>query len=168
MQLVDNNTFIRRLTELFETTKDRGTVWLTHKRLTHDGEDTVMDEGDQSGKTSNNEYPCLVRVTDGKKAHFSTHVRSADLMKFYAAYGALLKASFITLRKRDKKREKQRAEQTARRKQRMVESVVISGPKRGNGRRKRQRKVKAASKQEAAKERAAKKEETKIKVQLPS
>ena len=34
-------------------------------------------------------------------------------MKFHVAYGALLKASFTTLRKRDKKREKQRAEQLA-------------------------------------------------------
>ncbi|KAG6333808.1 hypothetical protein ID866_5278 [Astraeus odoratus] len=162
MQLVDNNTFLKKLTELLDAPKDKGTVWLTHKRLTHDGEDAVMDEGDQSNK----EYPCLVRVTDGKKIHFSTHVQPADLMKFHATYGSLLKASFTTLRKRDKKREKLRAEQVARRKQRMGEPVVISGPKRGNGRRKRQRRIKAALKQEAAKERAAKKEEAKTKAQL--
>lgn len=70
-----------------------------------------------------------------------------------------MKASFTTLRKRDKKREKQRAEQLAKRKQRMAEPVVVDGPKRGNGRRKRQRKVKAAKRQEQAKERAAKREE---------
>ena len=39
----------------------------------------------------------------------------------------------------------------------MAEPVVISGPKRGNGRQKRQRMMKAAAKQEAVKERAAKK-----------
>ncbi|KAI5998213.1 signal recognition particle, SRP9/SRP14 subunit [Pisolithus albus] len=164
MQLVDNNTFIRRLEKLFEATKDKGTVWLTHKRLTYDGEDAVMHNEDESNK----EYLCLVRVTDGKKAQFSTHVKSADLMKFHAAYGSLLKASFTTLRKRDKKREKQRAEQAARRKQRMAEPVVINGPKRGNGRKKRQRQVKAALKLEAAKERAAKREEMKTKVQYPA
>ncbi|KAL4070345.1 signal recognition particle, SRP9/SRP14 subunit, partial [Scleroderma citrinum] len=158
MQLVDNNTFLRRLTELFETTKDKGTIWLTHKRLTHDGEDAVMDDGNRSSKLPNNEYLCLVRVTDGKQTRFSTHVHPTVLIKFHAAYGALLRASFTTLRKRDKKREKQRAEQSARRKQRMAEPVVVVGPKRGNGRRKRQKKVKAASKQEAVKERAAKKE----------
>ncbi|KAI6154286.1 signal recognition particle, SRP9/SRP14 subunit [Pisolithus tinctorius] len=164
MHLVDNNTFIKRLEELFEATKDKGTVWLTHKRLTYDGEDVVMHDGDKSNK----EYLCLVRVTDGNKTQFSTHVKPADLMKFHAAYGSLLKASFTTLRKRDKKREKHRAEQVARRKQRMAEPVIIKGPKRGNGRKKRQRQVKAAIKLEAAKERAAKKEETRSKLQFPA
>ena len=53
-----------------------------------------------------------------------------------------------TLRKRDKKREKQRAEQAAVRKRKLAEPVMIDGPKRGNGRRKRQRQVKAALKQQ--------------------
>ncbi|KAI6124272.1 signal recognition particle, SRP9/SRP14 subunit [Pisolithus croceorrhizus] len=162
MQLVDNNTFLRRLEKLFEATK--GTVWLTHKRLTYHGEDAVMDDGDGS----NREYPCLVRLTDGKKTQLSTHVKPADLMRFHTAYGSFLKASFTTLRKRDKKREKHRAEQAARRKQRMTEPIVIKGPKRGNGRKKRQRQVKAALKLEAAKERAAKKEETRTKLQIPT
>ncbi|KAN0100064.1 Signal recognition particle, SRP9/SRP14 subunit [Tylopilus felleus] len=156
MQLVDNDSFLKQLTALFQSTKDKGTIWLTHKRLTHDGEDATMDDADAGIQR---EYPCLIRVTDGKKANLSTHVTPSDLPKFHAAYGSLLKASFTTLRKRDKKREKQRAEQVAKRKQRMAEPVVIDGPKRGNGRRKRQRKVKAAIKQEKAKERAAKREE---------
>ncbi|KAG6380602.1 hypothetical protein JVT61DRAFT_4966 [Boletus reticuloceps] len=75
---------------------------------------------------------------------------------------------FTTLRKRDKKREKQRAELLAKRKQRMAEPVVVDGPKRGNGRRKRQRKVKAAIKQEQAKERVAKRDEEKAKAQRSS
>ncbi|KAF8547846.1 signal recognition particle, SRP9/SRP14 subunit [Imleria badia] len=162
MQLVDNDTFLKQLTALFESTKDKGTIWLTHKRLTHDGEDATMDDADPDGEK---EYPCLIRVTDGKKANFSTHVISSNLPKFHAAYGSLLKASFTTLRKRDKKREKLRAEQLAKRKQRMAEPVVVNGPKRGNGRRKRQRKVKAAIRQEQAKEQVAKREEERAKVQ---
>ncbi|KAG9313829.1 hypothetical protein JVU11DRAFT_4594 [Chiua virens] len=128
--------------------------------VTHDGEDATM--GDASPNSSK-EYPCLIRVTDGKNAQFSTHVIPSDLPKFHAAYGSLLKASFTTLRKRDKKREKQRAEQLAKRKQRMAEPVVVDGPKRGNGRRKRQRKVKAAIRQEQVKERVAKQEEERAK-----
>lgn len=58
-----------------------------------------------------------------------------------------------TLRKRDKKREKLRQEQFTRRKKRLEEPIVIEGPKRGNGRRVRQRRVKAAVKQQKAKER---------------
>ena len=68
-----------------------------------------------------------------------------------------------TLRKRDKKREKQRAEQLAKQKQRMADPVVINGPRRGNGRRKRQRQVKAALKHEEMKERAAKREQARAK-----
>ncbi|KAG2337610.1 signal recognition particle, SRP9/SRP14 subunit [Suillus weaverae] len=161
MQLVDNNTFLQQLGALFESTKVKGTIWLTHKRLTHNGDDTVMKEEHESDEIR--EYPCIVRVTDGKKAAFSTKILSIDLDKFHSAYGALLKASMTTLRKRDKKREKQRAEQLAKRKQRMADPVVIDGPKRGNGRRKRQRQVKAALKHADMKERAAKREEARTK-----
>jgi signal recognition particle subunit SRP14 len=66
-----------------------------------------------------------------------------------------------TLRKRDKKREKVRAEKQAARKHRLAEPVPIEGPKRGNGRRKRQRRVKAALKQEAARQRTQE-EKTKV------
>ena len=53
-----------------------------------------------------------------------------------------------SLRKRDKKREKDRAERVARLRKRMTEPVVIEGPKRGAGRRKHQRRIKAVKKQE--------------------
>ncbi|KAI6017480.1 hypothetical protein EDC04DRAFT_3093431 [Pisolithus marmoratus] len=36
MQLVDNNTFIRKLEQLFEVTSDKGTVWLTHKATSNE------------------------------------------------------------------------------------------------------------------------------------
>ncbi|EJD03555.1 uncharacterized protein FOMMEDRAFT_27510 [Fomitiporia mediterranea MF3/22] len=100
------------------------------------------------GESDTKEYPCLVRATDGKKVKLSTHVLPEELDKFHAAYGALLKSSMPTLRKRDKKREKERAERVARSKKRMTEPVKIEGPKRGSGRRKRQRRIKAAKKQE--------------------
>ncbi|KAI6140729.1 signal recognition particle SRP9/SRP14 subunit, partial [Pisolithus tinctorius] len=153
-----------RIRGLHSPTFLREVAWLGLHTVTYDGEDVVMHDGDKSNK----EYLCLVRVTDGNKTQLSTHVKPADLMKFHAAYGSLLKASFTTLRKRDKKREKHRAEQVARRKQRMAEPVIIKGPKRGNGRKKRQRQVKAAIKLEAAKEWAAKKEEMRSKLQFPA
>ena len=132
-----------------------------------------MDSTDDS-----REYPCLVRVTDGKETQFSTHVRifpflstkldlvwqqitSGELDKFLSAYGALLRSSMSTLRKRDKKREKLRAEKIAARKQRLAEPIAIEGPKRGKGRRKRQRRINAAIKQEAARQRIQEKQEGK-------
>ncbi|KAF8346143.1 signal recognition particle, SRP9/SRP14 subunit [Amanita rubescens] len=144
MQVVDNDTFLKQLEALFDASK--GSIWLTHKRLIHDGEDATVKHED--GAEDTREYPCYIRVMDGKQVRFSTRVNPGELEKFHAAYGSLLKSSMTTLRKRDKKREKTRAEQAARRKKRMTENVVISGPKRGSGRRKRQRLVKAALKQQ--------------------
>ncbi|OSD00865.1 signal recognition particle, SRP9/SRP14 subunit [Trametes coccinea BRFM310] len=156
MQLVDNETFYKQLSALFEASEKSGSIWLTHKRLTYEGGDVHMSSEDDT-----KEYPCLIRVTDGKEAKFSTVVHPAELDKFHAAYGALLKASMTKLRKRDKKREKQRAEEAARKKRRLQEEIVVSGPKRGNGRRKRQRKIKAALKLEEAKKKAQEREEAK-------
>ena len=68
-----------------------------------------------------------------------------------------------TLRKRDKKREKQRQEEVAKRKKRMTDPIPIEGPKRGNGRKKRQRRIKAVRKQEGSKLAMEKREEAKMK-----
>jgi len=155
--LVDNDTFLKRLNELFGSSREKGSIWLTHKRLTHDGEDVTMQSADQDTK----EYPCLIRVTDGKKIKISTQVKPDQLGDFHAAYGALLKSSMTSLRKRDKKREKLRAEEMARRKKRITEHIIIKGAKRGAGRRKRQRLIKASTRLEEAKKKAVQKEETK-------
>ncbi|KAG5638925.1 hypothetical protein H0H81_008694 [Sphagnurus paluster] len=160
MQLVDNDTFLSQLTELFNDSKDKGTIWLTHKRLHYDGEDVTMKSG-----TDSREYPCLLRVSDGRSKKFSTEIESGQLQKFHAAYGALLKGSMTTLRKRDKKRDKTRSEQAARRKKKMTEPVVVDGPKRGGGRRKRQRQVKAAIKQQESQRKFKEREESKRKAQ---
>ncbi|KAK0234002.1 hypothetical protein IW262DRAFT_1247185, partial [Armillaria fumosa] len=79
--------FLQKLSELFESSsKDNGSIWLTHKRLTHDGEDTAMkhEEGDEDVR----EYSCLVRLSDGGKYKFLTGVPSyGDLLKFHGVYG---------------------------------------------------------------------------------
>jgi len=160
MQLVDNDTFFKQLRALFESSKDSGSIWLTHKRLTHDGEDAKMASTEADDVT---EYPCLVRVTNGNNANFSTHIAPGQLDQFHATYGALLKSSMTSLRKRDKKREKQKQDQITRRKRSLAEDVAIEGAKRGNGRRKRQRRIKAALKQEEARKRMQEREESKSK-----
>ncbi|KIM82246.1 hypothetical protein PILCRDRAFT_820631 [Piloderma croceum F 1598] len=159
MQLVDHDTFFKQLAALFKSSEEHGSIWLTHERLTYD-DATVKHEDEEDSR----EYPCLVRVTDGKKAKFSTRVEPGQLDAFHATYGTLLKGSMGTLRKRDKKREKQRAEEAAKRKRRMTEPIPIEGPKRGSGRKKRQRRIKAAMKQEDSRQQAQKREEAKGKV----
>jgi len=63
-----------------------------------------------------------------------------------------------TLRKRDKKREKLRADELAKKKKRLTQEVVISGPKRGAGRKKRKRLIIAAVKLAEFKKGAAEKD----------
>jgi len=58
-----------------------------------------------------------------------------------------------TLRKRDKKREKSRSEEAAKRKHRMTEPIILDGQKRGKGRRKRQRQIRALLKQQTSQKR---------------
>lgn len=146
--------------------------------VTYDGEDAVMSNGTEEG--GDGEYPCLIRATDGKKIQFSTRVcrqvllpvqrlltqviqvEPGELEKFHAIYGSLLKSSMSSLRKRDKKREKQRAEVAAARKRKLAETIIVQGPKRGNGRRKHQRSVKAALRQEASRKKAAEKDPPKL------
>ncbi|KAG7092194.1 hypothetical protein E1B28_008562 [Marasmius oreades] len=159
MQLVDNDTFLKRLAALFEDSKNQGSIWLTHKRLTYE-DDVNMEPKDESEES---EYPCLIRVTGGGEVKFSTRVVSSQLPHFQREYGTLLKASMTTLRKRDKKREKQRAEQVALRKKRLNEPVVVDGAKRGKGRSRRQRQMKAAVKQQEALQHAKAREEAKAK-----
>jgi len=62
-----------------------------------------------------------------------------------------------SLRKRDKKREKHRAEALANKKKRLLEDVIVSGPKRGAGRKKRKRLITAAVKLAEFKKRTAEK-----------
>ncbi|KAF9461930.1 signal recognition particle, SRP9/SRP14 subunit, partial [Collybia nuda] len=157
--------FLTQLTTLFESTKGQGTIWLTHKRFTYDEEDVNLTHADPSG--DNGEYPCLLRASDGGKNKFSTKVEVGQLQKFYAAYGSLLKTSMTTLRKRDKKREKVHSEQAAQRKKKMTDPVIITGAKRGNGRKKRQRKIKAALKQQESQQKAKEREEARLKSEHP-
>jgi signal recognition particle subunit SRP14 len=102
-------------------------------------------------------------VTDGKKNKFSTKVAPGELLKFQAHYGSLLKASMTTLRKRDKKREKIRSEGAAKRRKSMTEPIVLDGSKRGKGRRKHQRKLKALLKQQESQKKHQEREEAKKK-----
>ncbi|KZO96422.1 signal recognition particle, SRP9/SRP14 subunit [Calocera viscosa TUFC12733] len=159
MDLVDNDTFLTRLSELFSSSKQKGSVWLTHKRYVYEGEDVKMSG---VGAEDDNEYSVLLRATDGH-TKFSTRIQPDELEKYHAAYGALLKSSMTTLRKRDRKREKQRAELQAQRRKKLSEELKVDGPKRGNGRKKRQRQDKALQKQQEAKERIEKAKEAREK-----
>ncbi|CAE6502663.1 unnamed protein product [Rhizoctonia solani] len=173
MELVQHEEFLKRLAELFEKcNSSKGSIWLTHKRLTYEpngppesaGDDreyplTYEPNGPPESAGDDREYPCLVRAVNGRDIKFSTTVSSAELPKFHAAYSALLRQSMPGLRKRDKKKEKTKAEAMAARKQKLETDVVIAGSKRGRGRAKRQRKVRAAIKQQEARKMIAERQQ---------
>ncbi|CAK9782974.1 hypothetical protein CC85DRAFT_286511 [Cutaneotrichosporon oleaginosum] len=145
-ELVTPDEFLTRLTATFAG-PSKSSVWLTHKRYTHDGEDAAMADAEA-------EYDVLVRCTQGE-TKFSARIPAITLPTFHAAYGALLKQSMAPhMRKRDKKRERARAEAAEKRRKELYVDVAIgSEGKRGAGRRKRQRKLAAQKKKEAERER---------------
>ncbi|KAF9528127.1 hypothetical protein CPB83DRAFT_854942 [Crepidotus variabilis] len=155
MHLVDHET----------TRKDAGSIWLTHKRLTHDGEDLAMKH-ENEGSSDTREYSCLVQLRDGHGTKFSTKVDSSQLLKFQAVYGSLLKASMTTLRKRDKKRERTRQDEATKRRQKMTAPIILEGHKRGKGRRQRQRKLKALVKQQDSQKKFQEREEERKKADI--
>jgi len=93
------------------------------------------------------------------RAYRPFQIHPDELEKYNTAYGALLKASMFALRKRDRKREKARAELQAQKRKKLAEEIKVDGPKRGNGRKKRQRLAKALQKQQETKERIEKAKE---------
>ena len=105
------------------------------------------------------EFPCILHATDGKSRTIATHVTSSALTTFHAQYGTLLKSTMLqSLRKRDKKKEKAKLEALAAKKKKIAEGVIVTGPKRGNGRRKRVRLEKAKKRLDEARKKIEERE----------
>ncbi|SGY47501.1 BQ5605_C001g00537 [Microbotryum silenes-dioicae] len=120
---LSNEEFLKQLADLFESRKgSKGSVFITMKRMTYTppGEDVTMTNAEaeepQEGtsaagrSSSQQQWPCLIRAMDGKgketKRKISTIVAPEDQATWSTAYGALLKASFSTLRPKQKKKTK--------------------------------------------------------------
>lgn len=73
-----------------------------------------------------------------------------------------------TLKKRDKKKERARLEKAELRRQQLATDVQFTKPKRGAGRRRFQRQMKAAIKQAAAREKQSERDEVRAKTQTES
>ncbi|TIB01316.1 hypothetical protein E3P96_02447 [Wallemia ichthyophaga] len=157
---VQPSEFLRDLAELFERVSGSvssgsgsGTVFLTQKRYQyHDKEGAEMDIDADSPNPA--QFHVLLRATaqiDDKKYKSATRIPSDQLDGFVAHYNSLLHAHLHSnLRKRDRKREKRKADIAAVRKRRLETPVDIPHSKRGSGRRKFQRKVKAEQRRLAA------------------
>ncbi|EIM20733.1 hypothetical protein E3Q22_03366 [Wallemia mellicola] len=137
--------FIKDLTELFRLASDSGTVFLTQKRYDYnENADSNMNN------TADSQYDVLLRASAqvGDKQHkTATRIASTQLDSFIGQYNSLLHQSLqAKMRKRDRKREKRKADIAAIRKRKLETPTDIPKTKRGAGRRKFQRKVKAEQK----------------------
>ncbi|POY70670.1 hypothetical protein BMF94_6321 [Rhodotorula taiwanensis] len=138
---LSNSEFLDQLAALFAQRKEAGSVFLTQKRLTYDAEtstssvnakqagqdaemsDAVASSSSPANPTDAQEWPLLIRATDGKskkdtKVKLSTTVQSDDVESFLAAYSNVLKSTFSAgLRPKRRKGDlaKQRAAKLAKR-----------------------------------------------------
>ncbi|GAA5915429.1 RNA-binding signal recognition particle subunit SRP14 [Sporobolomyces salmoneus] len=180
---LSNEVFLERLSELFDSRKDVGSVFLTTKRLTYEpatelpqgeGEDTAMKgESDHPPTASTStsqaegekEYPLLVRATDGKgkkdiKTKLSTIVQPQDYSAFIERYTTILRTSLsASLRPKRKRtgatKTKSKSSSSSKSASNPSSSNTtaasttaesgfrpklpkVVGPRRGNGRKKRQ------------------------------
>ncbi|KAK4053443.1 hypothetical protein OIV83_001609 [Microbotryomycetes sp. JL201] len=144
--LLPNQEFLHALQRLFESRRESGSVFLTHKRLTYmapltsttsmtntQGEDDVEMTNDTANNQAGHarestredgderEWPYLVRATDGKgkkaKTKISTVVEPTDYDSFSTLFGALLKQSMTSMRKKRKHLIQQKRKQQAASKQ---------------------------------------------------
>ncbi|VFQ92329.1 unnamed protein product [Cuscuta campestris] len=91
--------FLNELTNMFERTMEKGSVWVT---LKHSSDKSKSQRNKMKTSGEKIEYKCLIRATDGKK-NISTMVGPKDHQRFQASYAILLKARMTALKKRERK-----------------------------------------------------------------
>ncbi|XP_031121495.1 signal recognition particle 14 kDa protein [Ipomoea triloba] len=91
--------FLNELTNMFERTTEKGSVWVT---LKHSSDKSKAKRNKLKSAGEKIEYKCLIRATDGKK-NISTMVGPKDHQRFQASYAILLKAQMTALKKRERK-----------------------------------------------------------------
>ncbi|GAA5984971.1 hypothetical protein JCM5350_000085 [Sporobolomyces pararoseus] len=176
---LSNEVFLERLAELFEARKEKGSVFLTSKRMTYEepieattteGEDTQMKEDgaeqptastSTSSRAEEKEYPLIMRATDGKgkkdiKVKLSTIVQPQDYLSFTEQYTTILRSSLSSSLRPKRKRTAPKSASKSKSKAKSTGTTTtagggggavvgfrpnlpkVVGPRRGNGRKKRQ------------------------------
>ncbi|KAL7085870.1 hypothetical protein ACP275_14G304100 [Erythranthe tilingii] len=91
--------FLNELTNMFERTTEKGSVWVT---LKHSSDKSKLKRDKMKTAGEKIEYKCLVRATDGKKT-ISTMVGLKDHQRFQSSYATILKTRMTALKKRERK-----------------------------------------------------------------
>ncbi|KQJ84691.1 signal recognition particle 14 kDa protein [Brachypodium distachyon] len=106
MVLLKADPFLSELTNMYERSTEKGSVWVTMKRSSLKCA-ARLKKMEKKGQTV--EYMCLVRATDGKR-NISTSLAAKDYAKFQASYALVLKAHMHALKKRERKDRKKTVE----------------------------------------------------------
>ncbi|KAK4433798.1 Signal recognition particle protein [Sesamum alatum] len=98
--------FLNELTNMFERTTEKGSVWVT---LKHSSDKSKVQRNKMKTAGEKIEYRCLIRATDGKKT-ISTMVGAKDHQRFQSSYATILKARMTALKKRERKDKRKTAD----------------------------------------------------------
>ncbi|EYU36700.1 hypothetical protein ABFS82_14G291400 [Erythranthe guttata] len=98
--------FLNELTNMFERTTEKGSVWVT---LKHSSDKSKLKRDKMKTAGEKIEYKCLVRATDGKKT-ISTMVGVKDHQRFQSSYATILKTRMTALKKRERKDKRKAAD----------------------------------------------------------
>ncbi|XP_058094194.1 signal recognition particle 14 kDa protein [Magnolia sinica] len=105
MVLLQPDPFLSELTNMYERSQEKGSVWVTFKRSCLKSK-AAKNKLESKGAV---EYRCLVRATDGKKK-ISTSLSAKDHLRFQASYATVLRVHMHALKKRERKDKKKAAE----------------------------------------------------------
>ncbi|KAL6573422.1 RNA-binding signal recognition particle subunit srp14 [Orobanche hederae] len=103
--------FLNELTNMFERTTEKGSVWVT---LKHSSDKSKVKSNKMKTAGEKIEFKCLVRATDGKK-NIATMiglmpVGPKDHQRFQSSYATILKARMTSLKKRERKDKRKAAD----------------------------------------------------------
>ncbi|KAL2230341.1 UNVERIFIED_CONTAM: Signal recognition particle protein [Sesamum indicum] len=98
--------FLNELTNMFERTTEKGSVWVT---LKHSSDKSKVQRNKMKTAGEKIEYRCLIRATDGRKT-ISTVVGAKDHQRFQSSYATILKARMTALKKRERKDKRKAAD----------------------------------------------------------
>lgn len=115
MVLLSNQQFLEELAKLFQTSKTKGSVWITMKRYGERQHKKAPKGGVSKPKPTADEpdSTCLVRATNGKDIKLSTIVRAKDVVRFQMNFAMLAKTNMDGLKKRDRKGRRSRKKKHA-------------------------------------------------------
>ncbi|KAL6573446.1 RNA-binding signal recognition particle subunit srp14 [Orobanche hederae] len=98
--------FLNELTNMFERTTEKGSVWVT---LKHSSDKSKVKRNKMKTAGEKIEFKCLVRATDGKK-NIATMIGPKDHQRFQSSYATILKARMTSLKKRERKDKRKAAD----------------------------------------------------------